>query len=370
MKRALALLLLAGCATTQPATKLVTTAATPPPPGPLPCPTAPGTLLDSGPVFGVKVEKVCLVGATEDGYLRLHEVVAPREGEALSTEAVRADIEALFLTGTLRDVTVAAEVMPSKNLLLTYFVTEADWISEVELTGVKALDRDELKSLARAGLRATPFVLKTIVSQVRAVYAGLGYAHTQVETRLTPRGKHRATLELVVDEGRRITLAAVRFEGPQRVPEAELRKALKSVVGAPWLEDLAERDTVALTGAYFDRGYVSARITHETRPLPNDADAVELVFKVTEGAQFRLGKLSLSGFSIGPEAEVLKGLESKPRAVFSRAMLQRDIERLRERARQRGNDVEVTPLTDVDVEKKRVDVKLELERVTGGNVKF
>ena len=49
------------------------------------------------------------MGASEDSYLRLHELVAPREGSPLDADAVRSDIEALFAQGQLKDVVVVAQ---------------------------------------------------------------------------------------------------------------------------------------------------------------------------------------------------------------------------------------------------------------------
>lgn len=368
MRAALGLLLLAGCATTA---STITPAAEPAPPAPPPsCPTAAVTFQDSGSPLGAMVEKVCLVGASEDSYLRLHELVAPREGAALEADAVRADIEALFEQGTLRDVVVVAQPLPSKGVVLSYLVTEYEWISEVSFTGVNAVKLDELKEVARAGLKASPFVLKAVSDQVKALYAGLGYTQAQAVPQVRPLGAGNVALSLQVDEGPRITVGAITLQGARQVGAAELRKALRSEVGAAYLEDLAEHDSFALTAVYFDHGFVNVAVERSTRPLPRPESAVEVVFTVREGDLFRLGKLSLQGFSFGTEQEVLKGIESKPKAVFSRSALQRDMERIRERARQRGYVVEITPLTTVNAEQKTIDVTFELEKKPGGRVVF
>jgi outer membrane protein insertion porin family len=361
-----AALLITGCATVAPV--IQTTMAEPPPPPTPDCPKALGKVVDEGAVFGVVVEKVCLVGASENLGLRLRETVAPREGEALTVEAVRADIEALFATDLLRDVTVTAEVLPSKKLMLSYFVVETDIITRVDFKGVTAVKAGDLEQLSRSGIRATPYALKAVARQIQALYAGLGYARAEVETTVTPLGDGTASLLVTVTEGPRITVSAVSFEGVKKVPQAELAKALKSSVGAPYLEDLATADVLAVTTTYFDRGFINVQVVHEHQAAA--PDKVKLVFKVTEGEQFKLGKLSVTGFSIGDEKKVLEVLESKPKTVFSRAALQRDMDRLRERARQRGNTIEVTPNTSVDAEKKTVDITFELVRVNDGHISF
>jgi outer membrane protein insertion porin family len=316
------------------------------------------------------VEKVCLVGASEDTYLRLHELVAPREGAPLDASAVRADVEALFELGMLRDVVAVAQPLPSKGVMLSYLVTEYDWISEVYFTGASAVKTSELEQVAHAGLKASPFVLRSLGEQVKAVYAGLGYTHAKTVPVLKSASGGNAILTFEIEEGPHVTVAAITFEGARQVGDAELRKALLSVVGSSYLEDVVQRDTFSLTGLYFDHGFVNVAVDVSTRPAARPEGAVELVFKVVEGDLFHLGKLSLSGYSLGAEKDVLKNVESKPKSVFSRSALQRDMERIRERAKQRGLVVEVTPLTTVDAEKKIIDVTFELEKKPGGRVVF
>ena len=213
-------------------------------------------------------------------------------------------------------------------------------------------------------------MLKTLTEQVKALYAGLGHTDARVVAALKSLGGGNAELALQVDEGPRLTVGAITFEGAKHVGDPELRKAIKSAVGAVYLKDLVERDSFALTAVYFDHGFINVSIVPTTRPLAAPEGAVDLVFSVTEGDVYRLGKLTLTGFSIGVEKDVLKTLESKPKGVFSRAALQRDIERLRDRARLRGNVVEVTPLTSVDGEQKLIDVTFELERKPGARIQF
>lgn len=365
--RALFLFLLAGCATAtatvKPPEEKVVAA-----PAPLTCPAADVAISAGAPMAGAVVEKVCLVGASEDSYLRLHELVAPREGAPLDPDAVRADIEALFAQGQLKDVAVVAQTLPSKSLVLSYLVTEYAWISKVDFTGVNAVKTDDFKELAHAGVRASPVVLKLLSQTVKALYAGLGYPQAKVEHTLQSLGGGNVALLLEVTEGAQVKVGAISFEGVKQVKEPELRKALKVSAGAPYLADLVERDVLALTTVYFDHGMINVAVTTDTRP--KSESVLEVVFKVKEGEVYRMGKVTLTGFPVGDEKEVLKGLEAKPKTVFSRSVLQRDIERVRERAKKRGFTVDITPLTTVDADKKTIDVAFELEKKPSSSIQF
>lgn len=361
----LAAVLLTGCATS---TAVLKPAEERKAPAPLNCAEANVAIAAGTPAAGAMVEKVCLVGASEDSYLRLHEIVAPREGSPLDADAVRSDIEALFGQGQLKEVVVVAQPLESKGLVLTYLVTEYEWISKVDFTGVSAVKVDDFTALAHAGVRASPVVLKTLNDTVKALYAGLGYPQAKIAWSVTSLGKGNAALLLEVVEGPQVKVSAISFEGVKQVKEAELRKSLTLNTGAPYLADAADRDVLALTAIYFDHGMINVAITPDLRA--KSATELDVVFQVKEGDAYRLGKVSLTGFSVGDEKEVLKGMEAKPKSVFSRSVLQRDIERIRARAKQRGYTVDITPLTTVDPGKKTIDVAFELEKKPSSSIQF
>ena len=358
------------CATT-PAVVKPPPEAPPAPPAAAVCPTAaPVPFVETGSSFGSKVEKVCLVGAGDESYLKLHELVAPREGTLLDADAVRSDIDAMFRQGLLKDVVVLAQPLASQGVMLIYVVTEYDWITSVEFSGVNMVSRDQLAEIAHSGVQASPFVLKTLGDTVRALYADLGYSQAKVDFELKSVGAGKSALTVKVEEGAQVRVASISFEGAKQLGEIELRKVIRSTIGAPYLQEFAERDVLALTTLYFDHGMVNVAIQNSARPLAMPAGAVALVFEVNEGDVFRLGKVSLKGFSLGAEKDVLKNMEAKPKSIFSRSALQRDMERLRARAQLQGHAVEIIPLTTVDSKKKIIDVAFELEKKPGGPIRF
>lgn len=355
----LAALLAAGCATTPP----------PPPPPPEPPPAAPvepkcpASLPETGgapaDVLGSTIAMVCMVGAAEDSYLRLHELVAPQEGQVLDAETVRETIGSLYGLGNVKDVSVVAQPLGSKRVVLSYHVTEYPYVCKVTFEGAKSIVVRELEEVASAGTRANPLELKRLERAVTKTYVEQGFQAVKVKL----RGVEDVVLE--IDEGPRSVIRSIRFPGAQRVPEAELTKVVKSIVGLPFREDRLEADAIAVSQVYYDRGMVNASVNPSFNALAAPG-AVELVFTVVEGPVFKLGKLTVSGVELGPQKQVMKGFESKPGGVFSRSALRRDIERLKDRAKEKGLAVEVTPLTQVDSDKKLIDIELALEKRLGG----
>lgn len=358
-----AVVVFAGCATA-PTVKSepVAPAPAPPPPVIAECPKSLPTLATSGSAFGLTIDKVCLVGASEDAYLRLHEAVAPREGQALDADAVRMDIEMLF-TQELKDVVVVAQPLDSKRVMLSYFVTEYPYLSDVKVEGVTALKPEEVRDIVHSGVRANPQLVKKTDVKLKQEYVEAGYPNATVKAVLED-----TVLRIAVTEGPRATVKVVKFEGVKKLAEARLKGPLKLTKGAIFTDELVQLDSMNLTSTYYDFGFVDVRIENSTKM--DDGGAVELTWKVTEGEAFKIGKLSFKGLAFSDEKTVMKSFETKSKAVFSRAMMKRDIGRIEELAKRAGTPVEVTPLTSVDREKHTIDVTFELESQKPATLKF
>lgn len=363
--------LAACCALSLLATACVTTkgaeVAAPAPPAPAPPPACPATppaaTLPPDALLGRVVERVCLLGASEDGALKLRERVAPREGATLDAEFVANDLQALFATGLLRDARALAVPSGDRGAVLVYVVAEEALVARVDLTGASAPMEPLLRDVAQLGRRASAFELTRMTAVMRELYARRGHPRASVEARATPSGPGEVLLSVAIDEGPALTLRAVRVVGHRRVPEKELRARLAAKPGALWHGD-ATADEVALTTLYLDRGMVQASVSAEVSEPGADGN-VDVTFTISEGEVFRVGKVTLAGHALGEAAKLLGQLETKPGVVLSRSAVQRDLERLRLLAFKRGEKIAVTPVSNVDLDARRVDLELQVEKLDG-----
>jgi len=297
-----------GCATTSAS---VTPSPQPPAAAPAPvneaCPTKLPTWSEGAVPAGAIIGRVCLIGAHEDDFLRLNEMIAPREGTRLEADAVREDIEALMAPGYVKDVVVVAEPLADQRVKLIYAVAPHDRVGEVRLDGVQALTLDDVDEVAKVGLPASGVMLRAVRGAFVKVYELHGYPHAEVHARLEPTKPGLQALVLTVKEGPRLALGPIAFVGAKKVPTAEMKKVLTSATGAVYSADAVERD------------------------------------------------------ALGPEKPALAALKTKSKAVFSRSVVRDDIERLKALGKKRGVDLNVTPITEVKSDEKRIDLTFELE---------
>lgn len=354
MSRALLLVCLVslGCATTK--TAEVKPAATE---APLACPTKePTGAFDPAFVLGQPIVKVCLLGAGDETYLRLHEVVVPREGHALDAISVRDDLSELYRTELIRDARAFAEPT-KKGVMLVYAVTERAMVSQVVIEGAPSLSHELRYELQVRSIRDTPSQRARLLEAASTFYEEAGFPRASVEfdTRASKTGTE---LVMRVTEGPRFVVHAVRFDGAKKLTTKILENAVQTRINSPARQAFIDRDVLLLSSAYFDNGLVLATVSSKLEELPSPPGAVDVVFTIVEGDVFTTGAVTTKGLSLG--ADVQKSLELKKGSVFSRAVIQRDLERLKARAQKQGLVVEVTPLTTIDSAKKRIDLTYEI----------
>lgn len=351
MSRLVVLLVLSSCAAQQ---QVVVTA---PPPAPVAasCPTTAPSNAAFAPetVFGARVEKLCLLGAGDETSLRLREAVAPREGATLDADGVRSDLSALVDTGLISQAAVFAEPLDSKHVVVTYVVVERALINAVRIEGGPSLSAEVRQQLEGKGFRDTLSQRNQRRELVRDFYDAQGFHDATIDFRA-------AGTELIITivEGPRFVVEAVRFEGAKAVAVKELEKVVATKVGAPVLSDRLEVDVMKVVALYYDRGHVTVSVTPGQLPHGGKPGPTDIVFTIVEGPVFRVGVVSMKGVSLG--AKALAGLETKKGAVFSRAVIQRDLQKLHELGEKQGKDLEVLPMTEFDQTKHTVALTFEL----------
>jgi len=168
------------------------------------------------------------------------------------------------------------------------------FVSEVEISGNRQVPDADLRPLVRIEA-SQPFVesqLDADASAIESFYTSRGYSQVSVRTDVveTPpaagAGAREAfvTPRIVITEGPRTTVAAIRIEGRQALPETELRAAIASQVGDPYVVSRAVADRNALARVYLNDGYQDATVQVD-REFSADETAVDLIFVVDEGRQ-------------------------------------------------------------------------------------
>ena len=297
--------------------------------------------------------------ATILSYLRLERGKSATAGE-LNDAIQRLQRSGLFET---------VDVVPVGNRLVVT-VTEYPTINRVNIEGNKRLKDADLIPLLKSQSRRvySPATAEADAALLAEGYSQAGRIAATVTPRIIPRSNNRVDLVFEVAEGDVVEVERISFIGNRAYSDRRLRRVIESKQ-AGFLRSIIQSDTFVgdriafdrqlLRDFYLSRGYVDFQVLSSTPELTRQRDGYFVSFKVREGQQFKVGRVTT--YSDLPEIdadEYHKVARLKDGEVYSPAKIENTITRMERLALRQGlNFVRVEPR----ITRNDADVTLDVE---------
>ncbi len=240
-----------------------------------------------------------------------------------SGEAVRS----LFKTGLFEDIYLERE----GNVLIV-FVEERPSIGTIALNGNEDIDTDELID----GLRQIGFAegrvfdksqLDTLERELRRQYFSLGKYAVHIESKVTELDNNRVSVDIDISEGIAARIKQINIVGNKTFDEDKLLKQFK--LSTPTLISFFTKvdqyskpklsaDLESLRSFYLDNGYINFNINSTQVSITPDKKDIYITVNISEGEQFIVSEVKLSGELIVPEEDLFEVLEIHQGELFSR----------------------------------------------------
>ena len=329
---------------------------------------ASGMLNDARAQDSVRLKEVKVSGnlRVEDDGIRLH--IKNRPGDLFDPVVVEQDVKAIYRMGFFDDV--QAEL--SGEGVLTYAVKEKPYIREVKIQGNSQVGRDKIETALGVGARTILDRTKVAegVEKVRKLYGEQGYVNVAVDYAVAVESNNQALITLDISEGTRLLIKRVLFEGNKAFSDGELKGLMATK--EEWLfsfitnrgvldRDMLTNDVAILSNHYNDNGYVDHKIDEPV--ILRARDGLEVVIRVDEGQQYRVGKVEIGGELIQDGEQMLKQIKITSGQIFRGSRLRDDITTLTEMYSNKGFAfVQIDPVTKVNAAQKNVDVALVIAK--------
>jgi outer membrane protein insertion porin family len=302
----------------------------------------------------------------EDDGIRLH--LKSRPGEVFDPGVVEQDVKAIFRMGFFDDV--QAELSPDG--VLTYAVKEKPYIREVKIQGASQVSKEKIESAFGVGARTILDRIKVAegVDKVRKLYSEQGYVNAAVDFAVSVEASNQAVVTLDINEGNRLLIKRVMFEGNKTFTQGELKGLIATK--EEWIfsfitnrgvldRDMLTNDVAILSNHYNDHGYVEHKI--EDPVILRARDGLEVFFRIHEGPQYRVGKVEIGGELIQDGQQMLKSVKLTTGQIFRGSRLREDVTSLQDMYSNKGFAfVQVDPITKVNGAEKNVDVALVITK--------
>lgn len=306
-------------------------------------------------------------------------VMQTREGEIISPARLREDLKAIYKMGYFTDVKFDVSDTP-QGRILTVLVTEKPAIKEIIITGNRQIKKDKILEVMdlKPFSVASDAPIQESVNKILHLYREKGYYEARVTSSLEPVSKTEVNLVLKVDEGGKMLIKEIRFEGNHAFKAKELRKVMETkekgffliswITGSGKLsKDTLERDLEKLSAFYYNHGYIRAKV--EEPQIDIKGHWIYITIPIREGPQFRVGKMDFQGDLLEDKAKLKKHLEILKEKIYSREVLQKDLTTLSDLYADQGYaNADIVPLVKENDQNLTVDVIFDIRK--GNKVHF
>ena len=302
-----------------------------------------------------------------------------RQGSEYSREYLDEDIKNLYASGKIADITANVENLSNGNVAIVLKVKPSPVITVLKIEGNAKFETKDLQKhfTINEGDRLNSRQLNETLENLRKFYIEKGYSDVRIAPpTVIPDGKNGVIVTVKITENLRLKVNSVRFDKATVYSERALKKHLFNNYSywtlLPFINNFLnhgllnrgelELDKARLRDLYHDRGYLDFKVNEIVlTPKPDDAEFVDLMFKIEEGEPYTVDQLTISGNQKIDSKELQPMIKLLSGKTFSRQDEVATAKAISEVYDSRGyTDMTVRPVRTVDFKGKKVSVDFKI----------
>lgn len=284
------------------------------------------------------------------------------KGERLDDERAAAAVHALFRTGFFDDV-----VLEREGNILVVFVNERPAIASVEIEGNSDIPTEQLQdNLKLIGLSEGKVFNRSLLDKIKVElqrqYLALGKYNAQVRTEVQRRERNRVALRIEIAEGEVAAIHHLNIIGNEVFSEQQLLDRFTLSSDGGWFggddqysKQKLSGDLAILREYYLDNGYINFRVESTQVTITPDKRHVYITINVTEGKQYRVSEVTISGDTVVPKESLQEMISLHQGDIFSRKQLTESSKRITDALGDNGYAfANINPIPTLDEENQSV----------------
>jgi outer membrane protein insertion porin family len=228
-------------------------------------------------------------------------------------ERISAVVKKLWELKLFSDIRVFVADIRGSVVDIEINITEVPTVDDITINGLKKNKvkdiKEELK-FAKRQTKATENFITNTRSYIENKYReeGYFYANATVVTRkvVDTTGGNFVDVKIDVNQGSKVKVSSIDFEGNELLKDKELRGAMKNtkqrnifsiLKRSKYIEDGYKEDLLSVVDKFKERGFRDARIVSDTLLKLNNK-RIALKIKVEEGKKYYFGNIDFVGNSV------------------------------------------------------------------------
>lgn len=260
-------------------------------------------------------------------------VIKTKAGSRFQKAKLSDDLKNIFVMGYFEDIRIEAE-RSDKGTKVIFTVKEKPTVHKIKVKGNKALTSEKiLKEVTiTPGSILNSFKIKSNIQQIESLYIDKHYHNTKITYKTYPLENNQADLEFVIEEGDKVLIKTITFEGNISFEDKKLRKLMKTKKKGffSWLTssgvlDMADLNTdlVNIEAQYQKDGFIDAKVGEPK--IEYQDKWIFVTIKIDEGPRYKTGELNITGDLIEPKEKLMEKLEISKEKYCNKEAIQKDV---------------------------------------------
>ena len=326
----------------------------------------------------VEAQGVEIIDVRVDGNIRVESEAVLRQlrtraGSIVTLRTLGQDIRAVYDLGFFEDVQVEA-TETDEGVVLTFVVAEKPSIGSVEFVGADSLgdeDFEEAVSL-RVGSILDESAVRRAASALEDLYQEKGYFLVEVDYEIIDGDPGEVIVRFQVAEFAKVRVAAVTIVGNEELSDDDIQRYLQTRPGTflsfltgtgKFDLELLQSDLQTIRLIYYESGYLDIDVDDPVVELSRDRESIFVTIPITEGPQYTVSSVSVSGDLLESQEETIERLSAEPGEVFRSSTIREDIEALQRYYQNLGYAYATVNLpTQQDTENETIAITYDVQR--------
>ena len=331
--------------------------------------------------LSASIAEIEIKGTSELESSQIMFLIESQVGDILDRKIIRRDIHAIYKMKLFEDVQAEVEELDEgesgiKSYLLRYLVKERPRLAEVKLKGVLLVERTVIEEKMTL-LQYDPYDPEKIELNEQIIlehYRSEGYPRVSVNSIIetveadADNAGERFRVIFEMNEAPRVYLTDIYVSGTKYYSELEIKRFILSseIDCVSWAnqsglfrEEMINQDLSVITQHYLKKGYIKVFVDKPEVTLIHNPDysRVDVRLNITEGDQYFIGKIEVSGDVLGDQEILKEDLLLEEGEIYNPFLQNRDRSGISEIYHEQGYAfVRVIPETVINEETKIVDV--------------
>ena len=297
--------------------------------------------------------------------------ITTKAGDLYDPAVLREDLKAIYKMGYFNDVQIdVTDTDQGKQVV--FHIIEKPAITSITFSGLDELEEKDLTDVIaiKENSILNPARVNSAAEAIKTLYRSKGYYNTEVTSDISYPTPETAAIRFVVDEGKKIYIKEISFEGNSTFDSGDLEDVIETSVKGwlSWLtdsglldRDLLNQDASRIIAFYNNNGFLETRVGEPV--VTQKEEWLYIKFIIDEGPRFKVGTVTLEGDLIADQQIILDMLSIRNEEFLSRKTLRDDILKITDYYAEQGYAfADIRPDLNKSQSGSRVDINLSIDK--------